>query len=212
MAAHQKGSVPNPHRPKCPPHPHHWNPEIRGNSVFQRSLDSPVLLPFCPRGSSSSWHPSHAGWQSTQTHSGVPVSKASVQGFRKLHFSGPTCPVLSSPPRAAHFGTLQHLEWSTPHCTLIHNTAGWGSPGPCGTAGRAVGRHATQQLTCSSCVEGKTLKNFEKHGCDHLHGAIVKYLYVNFISQAWNALIEIIDLLLQRLLTFRRLLFCLPLF
>lgn len=57
-ATHQKGWVPNPHRPKAPPRPRHWNREIQENSVFQRkSLDAPApRRPSCPSVSSGSWH------------------------------------------------------------------------------------------------------------------------------------------------------------
>lgn len=38
-----------------------------------------------------------------------------------------------------------------------HNTVGQRN-----MSGRVVGRNTIQQLTCRSCMEGKTFKNFEK--------------------------------------------------
>lgn len=63
MAIHRKGWVPNPHKPKSPPHPHHWSRGTRGNSVsLRRSPGTPGLpLPSCPRARLGSRHPPGAG-------------------------------------------------------------------------------------------------------------------------------------------------------
>lgn len=67
----------------------------------------------------------------------------------------------------------------------------------------------------SSFIERSTSTNFEKHGCNQLHGVSEIFnmeLYLPSPLYFSCTLSETMDLSLPELLTFRRLPFCLPLF